>query len=519
MLNAALVAAGLDVERWKAEIEKIALPKGSFQIALEDVVRCAIVSKRFSVRCLNPEGVYEEESSGSSSVFGEPGSQNTFTHTHEYSHAHEHHHTTANSTITHSHAHSHTFEHSHEHDRKHEHDHSHEGARSHHHDHVHEHSPGHSHEHRHEHSHEHTHSHEHHGRSVAEITEIIEKSKISKAAKDLAKGIFNTLAKSESRVHGVPPEQVHFHEVGAIDAIVDVVAFAIGYDLLGIEKSIVSPLTLGRGLVKTDHGLYPVPAPAVAYMLEESGAPTSSLVLDYECLTPTGAAILTTICSAWGAPPALTHVDSIGYGAGGFNPKSHPNVVRIMIGESSSNNAQGASAVAFLNTVQSEHDLLVGSDDFQEELIAVIEANIDDCPPDVLAHAAKLCLQQGALDVTIAPAMMKKGRAGHVLTVLSSLEDRPHLERVVLTETSTIGVRTSTVRRLAALREFHTVTVRDSGSIRVKVARDKSGKIVNVKPEFEDCAEVARQSNLSLKTVVEEAISQYVMTAADSDKI
>ncbi|MBX9696111.1 MAG: DUF111 family protein, partial [Cyanobacteria bacterium] len=377
MLVGALIGAGIDVDLWKAEIEKIALPEGSFQIVIEDVVRCGISSKKFSVRCLNLDGAYEKERSGSC-----PEGEHDCAIKHGYSHSHSHRHESATAEFTHTHAYSHThththqasgdsqprtYSHSHQHTHKFEHQHAHEPGNSHEHSdlhsldgehdhsrscvhqhgnehgHSHEHSDEHTHEHGrshehshdehtqgHEHSHEHSHDEHHHGRAISEITKIIEESKITKGACELALKIFNNLAIAESRVHGMPPADVHFHEVGAIDAIVDVVAFAIGYDLLGIEKSIASPLTLGSGTVKTDHGIYPVPAPAVAYLIQAAGAPTSSLVLNYESLTPTGAAILTAICSDWGALPAFERIDSIGFGAGEFNPGTHPNVVRLM---------------------------------------------------------------------------------------------------------------------------------------------------------------------------------------------
>ena len=254
MLLGALVAAGLSVEDWLRELEKLDLPSGSYQIEISDVMRCALSAKKVDV----------------------------ISHEREHSHGEKH---------SHSHSHSHGHEHEHEHGHEHEHEH--------------EHGEKHSHEHTHDFSSSVAHDHEDHGRNLSDIVSIIDRSGITSAAKDLAKAIFNRLAVAEAKVHGTTIDQIHFHEVGAIDAIVDIVGFAIGYDMLGIQESIVSPVPVGSGRVKSAHGLYPVPGPAVVNLLADSGIAVAASPFKHECLTPTGAAILCTVakssvlCQPW----------------------------------------------------------------------------------------------------------------------------------------------------------------------------------------------------------------------------
>lgn len=508
MLCASLLANGLDAELWIAELKKIAIPPDSFEIEIEDVMRCLISSKKMTVKCVD------------SQPLGGEGSEHHGRQTHDQAHSHDR---------EHCHNQEHSPDRGHRHDQKHEHEHSHEHAHDHAHSHEHDHEHGHVHGHTHGHSHNHYHErasdhihpgheefgHEHddhahaHGRSVKEIVRIIENSSISSRAKSLALAVFKNLAIAESRVHGVQPDDVHFHEVGAIDAIIDVVGFCIGYDLLGIEKSVVSPLTLGGGTVKTDHGIYPVPAPAVAYLVQTAGAPVGSLKINYECLTPTGAAILTTIAERWGNVPAFQKIDSVGYGAGTMNPKSHPNAVRMFVGQCADlakSVSPGDSSTFGSNPASFVFD--DSGTQFRAEIINVIEATIDDCPPNIIAYALEKALQQGALDIAIVPATMKKGRSGHLITVLAKPEDRRTIETLLLKETSTLGVRTYSVERLVAEREFAEVKLSD-WSIRIKIGRDLNGRVVNVQPEYADCATYADRHGMPLREVFEQALAQY----------
>lgn len=340
--------------------------------------------------------------------------------------------------------------------------------------------------------HEHVHDHE---RSFVEILEIINKSQISAKAKDLAVAIFRRLGEAEAKVHGVKLDEVHFHEVGSIDSIVDIVGFAIGYDLLGIEKSFVSPLPLGGGTVKTAHGLFPVPGPAVVELITKSSVPIAPSDFQYECLTPTGAAILTTIASSFGNDSHIQTLQNVGTGGGTFNPKDHPNICRILIGEGVDNLSSGDGSR------------------FATETIVVVEANLDDCSPQALAYAQEQLFAHDALDVFVVPALMKKSRSGHLLTVLCKPQDADRLKEIILCQTTTIGVRSYRAERTFAERKFEEVTLSKGGRVRVKIAYDKFGKVINSQPEYEDCASYASLHGLPLKDVINEAQSKLKVAA------
>ncbi|MDQ5934353.1 MAG: pyridinium-3,5-bisthiocarboxylic acid mononucleotide nickel chelatase [Cyanobacteriota bacterium erpe_2018_sw_21hr_WHONDRS-SW48-000092_B_bin.40] len=289
MLLGALISAGLPVKPWLKELDKIALPPGSFKIEISDVMRCSLAAKKVDVH-------YEKYHS----------------HGYEDSHSHEH---------SLEHTHSHDGEHSHSHDDHHGHDH----------EHVHSHEDGHSHAHSHTDSPDHSHQHEH-DRNLPEVLRIITASEITPMAKELASKIFTTLGEAEAKVHGTTVDKVHFHEVGAVDAIIDIVGFAIAYDMMQIESSTVSPLPVGSGKVQSAHGWFPVPGPAVLNILANAGVPIASAPFKHECLTPTGAAILCTVAKEAAPMPSMT-ISNTGYGAGTFNPNGFPNVCRVIIGD------------------------------------------------------------------------------------------------------------------------------------------------------------------------------------------
>lgn len=330
-------------------------------------------------------------------------------------------------------------------------------------------------------------------RHLSDCLEIIEKSAISLQGKQLAERIFRRLARAEGQVHGVDPEQVHFHEVGAVDAIVDIVGFAIAYDLLGIEKSFVSAVPLGNGLVETAHGLLPVPGPAVVNLLTEAGAPTVALPVDYECLTPTGAAILSEIACLWGRQPAFARISQTGAGAGTRESHRWPNVCRVMIGE-----------------------LALDSPDphvsrrFQTETVAQVEANLDDFSPQALSFVSERLFEAGALDVAVLPAVMKKGRSGHVLSVLCNICDRVKIQELILRETSSIGCRWFVCERLVASREWQEVELSFKERVRIKVARDLEGAVMNAQPEYDDCAAYASRHKVPIKDVIVEAMTKFL---------
>lgn len=333
--------------------------------------------------------------------------------------------------------------------------------------------------------------HEHHEhRNLAEIEAILQRSPIAAGAKELAVNVFRRLARAEGQVHGVAPEAVQFHEVGAVDAIVDITGFAIAYDMLAISRAIVSALSLGGGMIKSAHGMYPAPGPAVVNLLREAGAATTGLDIDFECLTPTGAAILCEIAASWGKAPALAPVLAAGCGAGTKDTAGWPNVCRVLIG-------------------RAPDDVLPTSQRFDQDSVCVIEANIDDASPQVLAHAMDKLVAAGALDVTVVPALMKKGRSGHIVSVLANPGDVACLQDVLFAETTTIGLRVSAAERALAVRSWQEVELADGGRVRIKLACDRRGQIVNVQPEYEDCRRHAEASGRPLKEILSEALVQF----------
>ena len=319
-------------------------------------------------------------------------------------------------------------------------------------------------------------------RSLSLILQLIEQAGLPAAIAERSSGIFRRLGEAEALVHGMPIEKVHFHEVGAVDAIVDIVGAAAGFEQLGIEECFCSPLNVGGGRVQTQHGNLPVPAPATAELLR--GAPTYSNGIQRELVTPTGAAIVATMASWFGPQPEMT-VAAIGLGAGSAELNEQPNVLRLFVGEAST---RAASAML-------------------EEDVIVLEANLDDMSPQVYGYFADRALQAGALDVFSIPVQMKKNRPGQLVTVLCHPADREKLSDLLFRETTTLGVRQSTVKRRTLLRE--SITVETSvGPIRMKIAR-LHGHILNVAPEYEDCRKAAADRGVPLKQVLAEATFQF----------
>ena len=315
-------------------------------------------------------------------------------------------------------------------------------------------------------------------RSLSEILQLIERAGLPPAIAGSASLIFQRLGEAEALVHGVPIEKVHFHEVGAVDAIVDIVGAAAGFAQLGIEEFVCSPLNVGGGRVDTQHGNLPEPAPATAELLRD--APTYSNGIQRELVTPTGAAIVATVASQFGPQPEMT-VAAIGLGAGSAELAEQPNVLRLFIGESAARR-DGTSV---------------------DEDIIVLEANLDDMSPQVYGYFAERALEVGALDVFSIPVQMKKNRPGQLVTVLCKPADREKLSDLLFRETTTLGVRQSHVQRRTLQRESITVDTK-LGSIRMKVAR-LNGQILNVAPEYEDCQKVAAERGVPLKMVLAEA--------------
>ncbi len=406
-------------------------------------------------------------------------------------------------THQHSHQHTHTEAHTHSHGETHTHSHSEAHAsasQTHasdpHHTPEHTHTPNHTHE---THSHDHTHT---HGRSLTDIRSFIHSSPLPDPVKTLAIQTFNLLGTSEARIHNVPVDQIHFHEVGAVDAIVDIVAASAGIHALNTQAIAetgeplhwhCSPLNVGGGMVECAHGTFPVPAPATADLLR--GLPTYSAHLQKELVTPTGAALIRALAPAFGPQPPM-RVDRIGYGAGSRNPKKFPNVLRISLGNSE------ATSAANLN------------EDAATEDVTVLETALDDLSPQILAHVTEQALTLGALDVMTAAVGMKKGRPGTLLTILTDAAHRPALERLLLRETSTLGIRIHQQRRILLARHHTTVTT-PFGDIRIKIGSFEN-QAVNAAPEFEDCRTAAATHNVPVKEVLQAAIAAYVNLAPAS---
>ena len=362
------------------------------------------------------------------------------------------------------------------------------------------HQRGHEHSHDHGHSHDEPragapapreHGHDHAHRGLKEIRPIIAKAKISESAKARAIAIFEALADAEAKVHNSTRDAVHFHEVGAVDAIVDIVCSAVGSEALGVDEWICSPLNLGRGTVKCAHGEFPVPAPAVLELLKD--APVFSSGIEAELATPTGAAIVKVLACRFEPLPGMK-VSKIGYGAGSRDFKNHANVVRILLGTS------GRPAdLSWPGAAE------VGG---PTETISVLEANLDDLNPQVFGYVMDRLLAEGALDVFGTPVQMKKSRPGMLLTVLCKLEDASKLTRLIFSETTTLGVRMREERRAALVRRSVTVQTK-WGEVRLKVA-NLNGTIANYAPEYEDCRRIAESHRIPLKQVMQEAARLYL---------
>jgi len=318
-------------------------------------------------------------------------------------------------------------------------------------------------------------------RSLSTILEILKNSKLAPQVRDRASAIFQKLGEAEAHVHDAPIEKVHFHEVGAVDAIVDIVGACIGFNALGIERFACSPLNVGGGTAKMAHGVLPVPAPATACLLQ--GAPTFSNGVQRELVTPTGAAIVATLCDSFGPQPPMT-VSAIGYGAGTADLEGQPNVVRIMIGEVAQ---------------QSAPDL--------DEEISIIEANLDDMNPQIYGYVQEKALLAGALDVYTTALQMKKNRPGTLLTVLCRPEDANNLMSLIFAETTTFGVRTHRAQRRILPREWVNVST-SYGDVRVKLSRS-NGHILHVAPEYDDCRKLAVEKQVPLQQVISEALRSY----------
>ena len=318
----------------------------------------------------------------------------------------------------------------------------------------------------------------HHHRGLADILKLIRAAELPDAVKEKACLVFERLGKAEAKVHGMPLDKVHFHEVGAVDAIIDIVGTVFGFHYLGVERIYCSPLRVGRGFVKAAHGIMPIPAPATAELLH--GIPWYPGDIDKELVTPTGAALVAELCSGFGDRPSGFLAEKTAYGAGTWDLVI-PNVMRLSLGSLSEQKT---------------------SDEIWQ-----LEANVDDSTPEVIAYAIDKLLAAGAVDAWITPIIMKKGRPAFLLSALCTEVNKTAVEDVVFAETSSIGVRWQQVRRTVADRSMVAVQT-EWGTVGVKVA-ERDGQVTNVAPEFGDCRHLAEQSGAPLKKIYQAALQAW----------
>lgn len=321
-------------------------------------------------------------------------------------------------------------------------------------------------------------------RHLSHIVALINNSQLSETAKRRSLKVFEKLAEAEAKVHGSTIERIHFHEVGAVDSILDIVGAVVGLELLGVEKLFASPLRLGHGTIKVAHGLLSIPAPGTAELVR--GLPVYAGDLEGEFVTPTGAAIVAALVESFGVMPAMK-IGRIGYGAGTRDPKDFPNALRAVLGD-----LQGADAQA-------------------AERVFVVETNIDDMNPQTYGYVMHRALELGALDAFLTPVQMKKNRPGVLLTLLCGEEKSEALIDLLLTETTTLGVRYFEAARRVLEREVETVET-PYGRVRVKVAK-RGGRVLHFQPEYDDCLRIAAQSSVTFLEV------QSAANAAMREKI
>jgi hypothetical protein len=330
------------------------------------------------------------------------------------------------------------------------------------------------------------HSHAPH-RSLSAILAIIRAAELSDAVKARAIRAFELLGEAEARIHSVPLETVHFHEVGAVDTIVDIVCTAAGCEALGVDRWLSSPLNVGSGTVVCQHGTLPVPAPATLALIAD--APVYAAGPPMERVTPTGAALLRMLYVRYDALPAM-RIEKSGYGAGGRDTSGEPNLLRLLVGESQVSKEQQGAQVE------------------ESQSIAILETVIDDSSPQLLGYVSELLLAAGAWDVYRVAVQMKKGRTGVQLTVLCRPSLVDALRDLIFRETTTIGLHWRIENKIALARQFATVST-PWGEVQIKIARWPSGKVANASPEYEDCRKIAAQHQLPLKQLMQEAMRLY----------
>ncbi len=441
MFIGALLDLGVDFHALEHELEKLGL--GGYHLHSRRDSKCAIAGVKFDVHLAHD-------------------------HDHDHDHGHAH---------VHDDEHSHSHDHGHSHDAHGHHSHSHgdEGAG---HAHSHEHEEDHHHE-GHGDSHEHGHEHEH-GRSFAEIRGLILASPLSPWVKEKAVAVFTRIARAEGKIHGVPPEEVHFHEVGAVDSIVDIVGGCIGLEMLGKPRVIASPVVEGTGFIQCAHGRFPIPAPATLSILGEAGIGISQCEEPHELVTPTGAALLAEFAGSFGPMRGLV-AEKVGFGLGTRDNKTRPNVLRAALGRGETS----------------------GGNDWEIDTVASLETNLDDCLPEALGRFMERALARGALDVFHTPIQMKKNRPGLILTVLCDEGRADEFAELMLRETTAFGIRRALLERRKLRRASAEVETR-FGRVAVKVGR-LNGAVVQASPEYESCRALADATDQPVLAIYREA--------------
>ena len=452
-------AALLDLGAGREALERAlrSLPVDGFSVAISRVKKSGLDVCDFDVRL---DAAHENHDHDMEYLFGG--------HLPESGHSHGTD-VQAESIAAHVYSHEHEDGHSHEHGHDHEHDHNHEHGHDHEHDHNHEHGHDHEHDHDHEHTHGRTHPHEHRG--MKEILEIISQADMTERAKATAVRIFEILAEAEAKAHGVSREEVHFHEVGAVDSIVDIVTAAVCLDELDVTEVIVPYLCEGNGMVKCQHGLIPIPVPAVANIAQAHGLVLKPTEIQGELVTPTGAAIVAAIRTADRLPERFT-IQKIGLGAG-KRQYERPSILRAMLIEEAS----------------------VKSDE-----ICKLETNIDDCTGEMLGYVMERLFEAGARDVHYAPVFMKKNRPAWQLNVICDPKDRERMEEIIFAETTTIGIRRVNMKRTVLERESGSVST-PFGEAAVKICRLADGK--RFYPEYDSVKALAQKSGRSFQEIYE----------------
>lgn len=448
MFTAAMLDLGLDPTYLRQELEKLHLP--GYEIEVQRVHKSGIAAIKFDVLLVN-EG---------EKILSDSGFQETQSPSANQSHP--------------------IHDHPHEHHDHHKHQQSTQPAES-------------------------TSHHAHEHRNLTEITRMIQGSDLVAQVKELSIAIFHRLGEAESKVHGVEVDQVHFHEVGGVDAIIDIVSAAIGMHWLNVSAVYASPLHLGTGFIQAAHGTLPIPAPATAELLR--GVPVYQTDAKGELVTPTGAAILTSLHPQYGSMPPMTILRN-GYGAGS-KERAFPNVLRAILGDSTGDSPSSHSAPANRDPYPEQHlsNLTAAGDHVHTSI--VLEANIDDMSPQLLGNLMERLLAENALDVLFIPVQMKKNRPGVLLQVLAHPQSVDQLLSIIFHESSTLGVRTYPVQKHMLQRETVTLTSQ-YGPVRIKLAR-LADEIVNVSPEYEDCLAIARSQGIPLKHVYAQVTAEATL--------